>query len=461
MNKYLLIAACSSVWNISAQEVYYYAPIIQLSSLKQPIEKVGHDFGYISSNRNSITQGYYLWLDDQWYEIVNSKNLFKKSENGLAFYIDWSRREDLKIKDGLDVIYSYPIEALDGYKSNKEQFEQLSQLQIAEPIEQKSTSTEPSKIETTEIISLEEASPLLDIIDIKEEIVREIVDFVPEQKVQEVTQVTQNQTEQKIEEEIIIPAEWIYEEIENPYETAVKNGFEGSVTEWIEMVTEKEGKTPYEKALAQGYDRSETDYMRMLWGSKVNPEIDRKERDTKYVLDWIDKIKTSDGSTPYELALKHGFYGTFTEWVESVIGKDGETIYNNDVKKGYKGSYRSWIESKLKESNDELARKELLRKQNFIMVPNMLLSVAENPEEISTFSLYNYYQMYYGGSVVSSNANAQSVEIRPNEIEYQITWFNTNEIKINSISDDGIIYYQKNPSYMGKSTTINVRYLLK
>lgn len=481
MNKKLLIAACGIVWNINAQEVYYFAPIIELSDLSQPTDKVGHDFGYVPSQNNSVLPGYYLWLDDQWYEIVNAKNLFKKTENGLAFYVDWARRQDLKIKDKLDVIYSYPIEALDAYKSSKEQFDQLSAviIETSSPIKKETITNKEINVDAP-IPSMDETSPLLDVLDIKEEIVREVVPFDPKTTKDVAlkdSKINDSKKESKQEiisepipevavietpkETFIIPAEIPEEGFDNPYEKAVKEGFEGSVTEWIEMVTEKKGKTPYEIALSEGYDRSETDYMRLLWGSKVNPEIDRKERDTKYVMDWIEKIKSSDGNAPYELALKHGFYGTFTEWVESVIGANGEAIYNEDVKKGYKGTYRSWVESKLKASNDELARKELLKKQNFIMVPNMLLSVAENPEEISTFSLFNYYQMYYGGSVISSNTNAQSFEIRPDEIEYQITWFNKNEITITSISPDGIIYYKKNPSYTGNSTNINVRYMIK
>ena len=200
--------------------------------------------------------------------------------------------------------------------------------------------------------------------------------------------------------------------------------------------------------------------MKYLWGSNVNPEIEKRERDTRYVMEWIDKIKKSDGTTPYELALRHGFYGTFTEWVESVIGADGEAIYNEDVKKGYKGTYKKWLEDKLTLSNEELLRKELIRNQSFVVVPNMTLSVSENPDEVSTFSLYNYYQMFYGESVVSSG-NSQSFTIKPEEIEYQVTWFNRNEITINSISPDGIIYYKKNPTYTGSTTNINVRYLLK
>lgn len=473
MNKSLLLVACGIFWNVNAQEKYYYAPMINLANLNQPLENVGHDFGYVNSNKNNVPQGYYLWLDNQWYQITNAKSLFTSTDNGLAFYVNWEKREDLKIKDQLDVIYSYPIEAIDGYLSSRDQFDQLALVSIEEQpeliLENAVVSSESFKEETVE-------SPILDIIDIKEEVVREVIPFEVEKQqivtdpISEITELKKNKStedsqnipENAVQKEgIFTPAQPLDNEYANPYEIAVTNGFEGSVTEWIEMVTEKEGISPYEKALKEGYDRSETDYMRLLWGSKVNPEIDRKERDTKYVMDWIDKIKTSDGSTPYELALKHGFYGTFTEWVESVIGADGETLYNNDVKKGYKGTYRSWLESKLKLSNDELQRKEMLKKQNFVMVPNMTLSVSENPDEVSTFSLYNYYQMYYGSSVISSNSSSKSFEIKPEEIEYQITWFNKNEILIKSISGDGIIYYQKNPTYLGNTTNINVRYIIK
>lgn len=472
MNKYILLTACSIVWNTHAQEVYYYAPLLPLTHLEQSVEEVGYDFGYVATNQKKMSQGYYLWLDDQWYEIVNAKQLFQSTSNGLAFYIDWARREDLKIKDRLDVVYSYPIEALDGYKCSMEKYNELSQVVVEDIIIPESKKETPLVDSSDRTESLPDQSTpnstILDVIDIQEIVVVKQIPYNPTQDASsedtELTpqdEVADTTKDTQVVEDLIIPAEIPYEEEENPYEKAIKNGFEGSVTEWIEMVTERDGISPYEQAVAKGYDRSETDYMRMLWGSRVNPEIDRKERDTQYVMDWIEKIKTSDGNTPYELALKHGFYGTFTEWVESVIGKDGEALYNEDVKKGYRGSYRSWLENKLTQSNEELARRELLKKQSFIMVPNMQLSLPENAEEVATFSLYNYYQMYYGISVISSSSQSKTIEIRPEELEYQITWFNNNEILINSISQDGIIYYQKNPTFLGNTTQINVRYLLK
>ena len=456
MNKYLLLATFITTCNVSAQNIYYYAPIIQLSSLDTPIDKVGHDFGYLP-NSNNLTKGYYIWLDEQWYSITNAKELFQTTENGLAFYIDRSTKKDLLIKDPHDFQYSYPIEAIDRYITSEAQYNQLAVVTI----ETNNAKSTISEVENTTIEEIETSSPLLDVIDIKEEIVQKVIPYKESTEKNTLEGIEKTETPIEIIEDKK-DAIYSYQYIqENPYEVAVKNGFEGSVTEWIEYVTEKEKKSPYEIALENGYDRSETDFMRLLWGSKVNPEIDKKERDTQYVLDWIDKIKLSDGDTPYELALRHGFYGTFTEWVESVIGKDGEAIYNDDVKKGFKGSYRSWVENKLKLSNDEFARKELLKKQNFIMVPNLSLSVPNNPEEVATFSLYNYYQMYYGNSVISSSNSSKTISIKPEEIEYQITWFNQNEIKINSISIDGIIYYQKNPSYQGNATNLNVRYIIK
>lgn len=473
MKKFLLVTTSCMIWNAHAQQQYYYAPLIQLADMNQPLEITGNDFGYVNKKNSIIDQGYYLWLDDQWYKIVNTQGLFHTSENGLAFYITNDTKQDLKIKDQLDVIYSYPIEALDRYKTSQHQYDELARVVIEVTEEPQNLIVGNEEVEPNTIEPIIEDtitySPLLDIIEIEEEVITEVIPFEPvtnengqsvaiENTTNE-TILNNNQTSETELEDIIQPAEIVQEE-KNPYEKAVDAGFEGTVTEWLEHIEKKEGRSAYEIALDAGFEGSESDFMKYLWGSNVNPEIEKKERDTRYVMEWIDKIKKSDGTTPYELALRHGFYGTFTEWVESVIGADGEAIYNEDVKKGYKGTYKKWLEDKLALSNEELLRKELIRNQSFVVVPNMTLSVSEDADEVSTFSLYNYYQMFYGESVVSSG-NSQSFTIKPEEIEYQVTWFNRNEITINSISPDGIIYYKKNPTYTGSTTNINVRYLLK
>src|SRR5690606_3735535 len=106
MKKFLLVTTSCLIWNAHAQQQYYYAPLIQLADMNQPLEITGNDYGYVNQNSSNIEQGYYLWLDEQRYKIVNNQSLFNRSENGLASYINDDTRQDLKIKDQLDVIYS-------------------------------------------------------------------------------------------------------------------------------------------------------------------------------------------------------------------------------------------------------------------------------------------------------------------------------------------------------------------
>src|SRR5690606_13244149 len=126
----------------------------------------------------------------------------------------------------------------------------------------------------------------------------------------------------------------------NDYEIAVNEGFDGTVTEWIEMIDAQGGKTAYEQAVEKGFDGTENEWKKMLWGREVDVEIAKRDKTAAIVSEWIQSLNTSKGNSPYELALKHGFYGTFTEWVESVVGTDGEKAYEHAKEKGFEGSYK-------------------------------------------------------------------------------------------------------------------------
>jgi len=247
----------------------------------------------------------------------------------------------------------------------------------------------------------------------------------------------------------------------NDYEKAVANGFDGTVTEWIESINILGGETAYQRAVNSGYKGDEAEWMRSLWGTNLDPEIQKQDKIASIVSQWISELNSSPGNSPYDLALKNGFYGTYTEWIESVIGKDGEKEFDLDVKNGFKGSYKEWIESKLEISNNDFLRKEKIRKNNFVVVPNLQIPLTDNLYEILQFDLYNYYITYFGNSLISSsNSPINTIQLLNTDLEYQITWFDRNLIEIIEISSQGIIKYRTLKKEETKSTFINIRFLI-
>lgn len=51
------------------------------------------------------------------------------------------------------------------------------------------------------------------------------------------------------------------------------------------------------------------------------------------------------GSSPYEIALKHGFTGTEEEWMASLVGARGSSPYELAVIHGFTGTEAEWLES--------------------------------------------------------------------------------------------------------------------
>lgn len=75
-----------------------------------------------------------------------------------------------------------------------------------------------------------------------------------------------------------------------PYGQAVKNGFQGSLEDWLSSLVGPEGppgKTAYAHAVALGFEGTEEEWMESL-----------------------------EGKSAYEVALKNGFVGTEAEWLD-------------------------------------------------------------------------------------------------------------------------------------------------
>lgn len=100
------------------------------------------------------------------------------------------------------------------------------------------------------------------------------------------------------------------EDGKSAYELAVENGFNGSLSEWLESLkgapgtNGNDGKSAYELAVDGGYDGTQSQ--------------------------WLDSLKGepgangSDGKSAYELAVQNGFTGTLTQWLDSLKGEKGD-----------------------------------------------------------------------------------------------------------------------------------------
>lgn len=512
-----------------AKTTYYAAPYLKIQDVNKKVAIESNDFGYNTLVHNHdvfLKEGYYMWVDDQWYQVLNAKDIFTSYlDFKTLFTISDENKKPLQIKDVNDVEFLFPIEALDTYKVSYNDFNLLSasiqkqnvtlyskpdveKLALEEIVfvdtkpdllidgntvivetntaeeeiinvkSEIATETNTTTVETKPIVKEKEevmitsedpSSILLDVIDIVEVVKREEIPFDPMKK--EVPSEDISLEEKPVdvivapEKEVKISATntLIIANPQNDYEIAVNEGFDGTVTEWIESINEKGGKTAYQQAVDKGYVGSEEDWMKMLWGRQVDVEIAKKDKTAAIVTEWIQSLKSTKGVSPYELALKHGFYGTYTEWVESVVGVDGEKAYEHAKTKGFEGSYKDWIEAQLNSSNKEMLRKERLTKTQMFVAPNVMLPINNvEADQALSFDLFEYYNQYYGAPMVSSNGeSSDAIELNATDLEYQITWFEKDKIKIIELSKDGILKYIPLITEGVLSSKLNVRYILK
>src|SRR5690606_3216038 len=205
------------------------------------------------------------------------------------------------------------------------------------------------------IVSEEPKSVLLDVIDVLEIVKREEVPFDPSQNAsaEDASEITEEapKTMEEVPVKISATNTPIIAKPTNDYEIAVNEGFDCTVTEWIEMIDVKGGKTAYEQAVVKGYEGSEEEWMKMLWGGELDVEIAKRYKTKTIEMELIQYLNKYKGNSYYATSLKHCFYGTVTEWLESVIGTDSEKAYDHAHTKGFKGSYHASIENQLVNSN--------------------------------------------------------------------------------------------------------------
>lgn len=107
------------------------------------------------------------------------------------------------------------------------------------------------------------------------------------------------------------------------YEIAVENGFEGSLTDWLESLKASHGKSAYEIAVDNGFVGSEQDWLASL------------------------SIPGAQGPSAYDVAVANGFTGTFDEWINLITGDglQGLSAYEIAVLYGFEGTELEWLDS--------------------------------------------------------------------------------------------------------------------
>ncbi len=127
------------------------------------------------------------------------------------------------------------------------------------------------------------------------------------------------------------------------YADAVKNGYSGTIEEWIaalvgETVPE-ESKTAFNLACQKGYSKSFDHWMQTLTGH-TSPDrtisayqLMKENGYNGTLTDWLNSLvkqpeklghSKDGGKTDYELACEYGFEGTYIEWMVSLVSKENQ-----------------------------------------------------------------------------------------------------------------------------------------
>lgn len=97
---------------------YYKVYELNISDLNNLTTNENYDFGYNFSadSSKSIELGYYLWIENTWYKVINDNEVFLvEKKSPLYFKVDKSNRKELQIKDSVGTVYSYKVELLESY----------------------------------------------------------------------------------------------------------------------------------------------------------------------------------------------------------------------------------------------------------------------------------------------------------------------------------------------------------
>ena len=137
------------------------------------------------------------------------------------------------------------------------------------------------------------------------------------------------------------------------YEIAVKNGFEGSESEWLASFGGIPGFSAYEVAKENGFEGTEEEWLNSLKGDpgKSAYEIALNDGFQGSVDDWLASLKGSNGKSAYEVAKENGFEGSESDFINFLKGEKGnkgdpgKSAYEIAIENGFEGTEEEWLNS--------------------------------------------------------------------------------------------------------------------
>jgi S1-C subfamily serine protease len=247
------------------------------------------------------------------------------------------------------------------------------------------------------------------------------------------------------------------------YEIALENGFSGSETEWLQSLKgEKgdsgdkgeqgengnDGKSAYEIALENGFSGSETEWLQSLKGEKGDSG-DKGEQGEN----------GNDGKSAYEIALENGFTGSETEWLQSLKGEngnDGKSAYEIAVENGFTGSETEWLQSLKGEPDLSAVIGQAM--------PSVVEVISQQKQGVSSYSLGTGVIITSDGYVVT-NAHCVTYENTYGQVVacYSVkcrfknssTLYNMTIINYNTSKDMAILKFESVPANLQPATLGN------
>lgn len=131
------------------------------------------------------------------------------------------------------------------------------------------------------------------------------------------------------------------------YDSAVTNGFQGTVQDFLDSLKGEDGDdglpgvngshglSAYEIAQEAGFTGTEAEWLASLVGTPGQDGIDGDQG-----------VPGINGRSAYELAVESGFEGNLEDWLASLVGpkgQDGKSAYELAVGLGFEGDEATWI----------------------------------------------------------------------------------------------------------------------
>ena len=125
----------------------------------------------------------------------------------------------------------------------------------------------------------------------------------------------------------------------NAFQLALKNGYKGTLTDWLASLKGTEGKSAYQLACDHGFSGSEVDWVNAMRG------IDGSDARSPYGLnadkgykasleEWLGDVYGDSAQAGYALAKQNGFTGSLSEWYAQQKGKSAWDLYRENAVAG-------------------------------------------------------------------------------------------------------------------------------